>query len=495
VVHTPPTPSAPPPTAPPPDSGHSSGAPLMAPPPPLLLLASALLLVRRGSGSAPCASVRVPGYSCYRGFCAADGAHGAGKRCGPELQELKLGGSSLQQRADLALAWCHAHPACAGFALDPDSLVTLAYKTANFTRAAVHNSDWTAWWRGPPQPTPPPAPPGPPGPKPTPPWDPPVPPTPDPPWVRCTDDGGCNLNGVCARATGRCVCDRGWRGENCELMALAPPARGQGTCDPSLNGTATGWTTTWGGRPIQDSVSGDWHYHIAEMANHCGMCRWASVSQVAHYVSRAPKGRYATRAGVAHVAGPYRRIDTSVGVFAHNPIVAEVPNAPAGSPSKFIMLHIGSGATAVDNEAVAPVCSDGTTPLGSLAGDDAAGRAAIPRAKGRMHIASSLDGPWAPAPSNWTVPSCNNPHPLFLPDGRLMIACDGGKCNLGFRTSLTPNWRTGGWSDEVCVNATDDKYEFNGTSFGPANEECAPSLTHSALLYVAASRFTDLASI
>jgi hypothetical protein len=440
----------------------------------VLVLLVLLLGSRLSSGSAPCASVQAPGYSCYRGFCASDAAiHGAGKRCGPELQELRLGGSSLQQRADLALAWCHAHPACVGFALDPGSPITLAYRTANFTQAAVPNSDWTAWWRGPaqpmPAPGPPPVPPVPPMPKPTPPYDPPVPPTPDPPWVWCKDDSGCNLNGVCDRVSGRCTCDRGWRGENCELMALVPPARGQGTCDPSLNGTATGWTTTWGGRPIQDSTSGDWHYHVAEMANHCGMCRWASVSQVAHYVSRAPKGHYATKAGVAHVAGPYTRVDTSVPVFAHNPIVVEVPNATFGSPSRFLMLHIGSGATR-NREAVAPVCSDGTTPIGSLPGGEATGDAALPRAKGRMHIAPSLDGPWTAAPTSWTVPSCNNPHPLFLPDGRLMIACHD-KCNLGFRTSLTPNWRTGEWSDEVCANVTDNTYEFNGTSFGPANEE------------------------
>ena len=162
------------------------------------------------------------------------------------------------------------------------SPVTLTYRSFNFTAAAVANHDWTAWWRGPPQPRPPV--PVPPMPNPTPSPDPPVPPQPYPAWVPCKDDLGCQLNGLCTVSTGRCVCDPGWTGENCELMNQMAPKRGQGTCDPSLNGTATGYTTTWGGRPLQDPITKKWHYHVAEMAKHCGMCQWAHVSQVSNLV-------------------------------------------------------------------------------------------------------------------------------------------------------------------------------------------------------------------
>ena len=138
--------------------------------------------------------------------------------------------------------------------------------------------------------------------------------------------------------------------------------QGDGTCDPSLNGTARGWSTTWGGRPIQDPSTGDWHYHVAEMANHCGMCSWASVSQVAHYVSRAPTvGAYRRSdiaASRASVTGPYTRVDTAIPVFAHNPIVAAVPDSTDGAPDKYIMLHIGSG----ESSGHPPVCTNGTTP-------------------------------------------------------------------------------------------------------------------------------------
>jgi hypothetical protein len=106
-----------------------------------------------------CASVQVANFSCYPGLCASDGTHTAGGHSGPEPQELKLGGKTLQQRAALALGWCEAHPPCSGFSLDPDNPFTLAYKSLNFTTAAVKNGDWTSWWRGERQPLPPVAPP------------------------------------------------------------------------------------------------------------------------------------------------------------------------------------------------------------------------------------------------------------------------------------------------------------------------------------------------
>eukprot|EP00040_Diaphanoeca_grandis_P030344 m.179245 g.179245 ORF g.179245 m.179245 type:complete len:517 (-) comp31965_c0_seq1:253-1803(-) len=389
------------------------------------------------------------------------------------MAELKLGPGSLDVRIQMATKWCNNNDECHGFALDPTNPVTLMYSLPNFTIAAVANIDWTAWWKGPKQPIPPPPPPPPPTPAP------PVPPTPDPVWVPCKDDKGCQLNGVCNVTTGRCICDFGWRGENCMLLDLAPPERGQGTCDPSLNGTARGYTTTWGGRPLQDPESGKWHYHVAEMAKHCGMCRWSSVSQVAHYVSDAPSNTYG-----GGVLGPYSRVDTAVGVFAHNPIVAAVPNSTKGSPTAYIMMHIGnggvsdvhspkqtvatctSGVTPIDNNGLLPTRSEGERVAGMFEKHSSSS------SSGRMHVASTLSGPWIAAPTNWTVPTCNNPHPLFLPDGRLMIACHLQTCNLGFYTSLTTDWRYGKWSSVVCTNITSGaSYTYNGTTFRPANED------------------------
>ena len=83
----------------------------------------------------------IPGYSCYRNFCASDSAkHFKPPTCGPELAELRLGGSTVAERIGLAERWCDSNASCSGFALDPDSPVTLAYRSANFTAAAVANS-------------------------------------------------------------------------------------------------------------------------------------------------------------------------------------------------------------------------------------------------------------------------------------------------------------------------------------------------------------------
>ena len=51
----------------------------------------------------------------------------------------------------------------------------------------------------------------------------------------CVSDLGCSLNGICV--AGVCACDAAWHGPSCELLSLLPSAPGDGTCDPSLNGT------------------------------------------------------------------------------------------------------------------------------------------------------------------------------------------------------------------------------------------------------------------
>ena len=202
----------------------------------------------------------------------------------------------------------------------------------------------------------------------------------------CAVDADCNLNGVCT--SGACACDAGWIGDTCDVLNFRPAVRGQGDCDPSLNGTATGFTTTWGGLPVQDPESGVWHLHNAEMALHCGMCSWGSQSQIAHYTSPS-------------LAGPYRRVDTAVGPFAHNPVVIATPPGSVGPEAAYLLFHIGIGCDSAGvhacNYSSMPACENGTTPLHAKPSHQPAPNPpGLTRA--RTHIAANLSGPWEPQP-------------------------------------------------------------------------------------------------
>jgi hypothetical protein len=272
------------------------------------------------------------------------------------------------------------------------------------------------------------------------------------------------LNGVCV--AGACKCDAAWHGPSCELLSLLPSAPGDGTCDPSLNGTATGFTTTWGGHPMQDA-DGSWHLQVAEMAQHCGMCSWGSVSEVAHWASGA-------------LAGPYSRVSTAVGAFAHNPAVVAAPPDAKGGSALFLMWHIGIGCDSAGvhacNYTRMPSCANGSTPL-----HPQPPLKPVPNppnlTRAVVHMAVRLGGPWAPVPPSWKLPSCNNPSPLFLRNGSLMVMCHGpySQCpqsgGLSFFTSFASvDWRFGPFGFH-CLNILNPDFSFNGTTFHTANED------------------------
>jgi hypothetical protein len=260
----------------------------------------------------------------------------------------------------------------------------------------------------------------------------------------------------------------------CAVLLLQDAAEpGQGTCDPSRGGTAVGLITTWGGLPVQDERTGWWHVHVAEMANHCGMCAWGSQSQVAHYRSREG------------VLGPYQRVDTSIGAFAHNPVVVRTPGS-AQDPPVYLLFHIGLGCASQPkashpcNYTRLPACTNGTTPPGPPHYPHDPVPAPANLTFSHLHVASSLDGPWDPAPSHWTVPYCaNNPAPLFLANGSLLIACHSAFSGMGpcpsssllyLAVSVTADWMTGPYHVS-CLNLTNPRHTVNGTTYTAANED------------------------
>jgi hypothetical protein len=286
----------------------------------------------------------------------------------------------------------------------------------------------------------------------------------------CATDIDCNLNGLCNATAGTCACDAAWGGATCDTLNLLPAVRGQGNCDPSLNGTATGYTTTWGGLPQRDAATGTWHLHVAEMALHCGMCAWGSQSQVGHYASSAG------------LLGPYARVDTAVGPFAHNPVVVAAPPGTPGGVA-WLMWHIGNGCASAGEHAcnytAMPTCTNGTTPPHAPRGS---GPVANPPnlTVAATHVAASLEGPWTPPPAGWSLPACgNNPSPLFLANGSLMIMCHspmraGLECplsgGLSFATSLTANWTHGPYGVR-CLDLLNPNLTVGNVTYAAANED------------------------
>jgi hypothetical protein len=283
----------------------------------------------------------------------------------------------------------------------------------------------------------------------------------------CATDLDCHLNGVCAG--GVCACDAAWLGATCTTLNLLPSAPGDGTCDAARNGTARGYTTTWGGVPWRGS-DGAWHLAASEMARHCGMCSWGSQSQIARW--SAPS-----------LAGPYARDGTAVGPFAHNAAAIAVPRDGGAYGGGFLLFHIGIGCDSVGvhacNYSRLPLCANGTTPsTHTPSGGDEPTPPGLARAQ--LHVAADAGGPWLPAPAAWKTAYCsNNPAPLFLRNGSLMLVCHepmapGEVCahsgGLSMATSDGADWRTGNFTKQ-CLNLMNPTHTVGNVTFTAANED------------------------
>ena len=97
----------------------------------------------------------------------------------------------------------------------------------------------------------------------------------------CTSDLGCSLNGNCA--AGRCECFPGWRGAECELLALAPaPPGGAYGYSPNIS--------SWGGHVIR--WDGLYHLFVSELWGGCGITSWRQNSHVIRATSKTPLGPF-----------------------------------------------------------------------------------------------------------------------------------------------------------------------------------------------------------
>ena len=229
--------------------------------------------------------------------------------------------------------------------------------------------------------------------------------------VGCATELDCSLNGACNN--GVCACDKGWSGATCGQLHLDPTAH-----------VAYGWTSTsnvssWGGGPpVYDATTQKYHMFVSEIAAHCGMSTWARMSQSVHTISDT-------------VDGPYQRADLVIPTVSHNTIYAY-----SAVDATHLIYTIFEGTSPPSCNPYLS-CTAGVTPGGQglRPPDDwpAANCSGGPGARGVLHYAKSLNGPWTsagPITYNYTnaagVPrpsnaGTSNPAPYIFPNGTVLL--------------------------------------------------------------------------
>jgi hypothetical protein len=154
----------------------------------------------------------------------------------------------------------------------------------------------------------------------------------------CSTDENCNLNGICHNTTRSsiCVCDEGWRGEDCGVLDVSPVERWTGynhtnITSPDLYVNGSG-NSSWGGHIVQDPSNPKlFHLIIAQFAKGCGLSGWRPFSVIIRAESQTgPRGPFTWK---------QQLFDT----FHHNPTTIWSP-----ADNKYLMYFIGKNVTAPD---------------------------------------------------------------------------------------------------------------------------------------------------
>ena len=126
----------------------------------------------------------------------------------------------------------------------------------------------------------------------------------------------CSLNGVCS-CNHKCICDPGWRSDDCSELDLRPATRWTGYnntnyTDPDYY--KQDGNSSWGGQIIHDREdSGLFHLILSQFPQGCGLSAWRPFSQVIRAESRTgPRG-------------PFLFQQVLFDTFRHNPTVIWSP--------------------------------------------------------------------------------------------------------------------------------------------------------------------------
>ena len=150
----------------------------------------------------------------------------------------------------------------------------------------------------------------------------------------------CSLNGVCQHSgvrndPGRCLCDPGWRSDDCSVLRLGPAALKNGYRQQNVS--------SWGGSVIFDG--GTYHMFVEEIVNNCGLDTYVRNMRVVHAVSKSS------------AAGPYTPANLVANFSASTPHAVRDP-----ANGDWLVFATGCG-----REACLAVteCSGGTTSSGA----------------------------------------------------------------------------------------------------------------------------------
>lgn len=220
----------------------------------------------------------------------------------------------------------------------------------------------------------------------------------------CTDDEGCNLNGVCQTTTGTCLCDPGWGGATCGLLSLLPLQVGAS----GMNEIPT--SSSWGGSVVYSEEDGQYHMFFSEILDNCPMANWGTNSACFHSTSTS-------------AIGPFSNKSQIIGAWCHNAIIRETIDAFG---KLYMLWHIGNGGE--ENKVVK--CNKTSSTVGAPPPPPALGSGYT----NYFSYSRSVWGPWTAfgenvlpggSPGSWDGGGVVNLAPFPLANGTVLLGYRG----------------------------------------------------------------------
>jgi hypothetical protein len=205
--------------------------------------------------------------------------------------------------------------------------------------------------------------------------------------------------------TSLCICDPGWKGEDCGQADLLPFA-GTGYINKSA--------ASWGGRPVH--AGGKWHLFATEIAHRCPLILFMNDSSVVRAEADSP-------------VGPYVHKETVLPPFHHNPTT--IGPTPDGY---YLIYSIGNTNTEVEQ-----IPCEQAVPADCDRENSFCRGTHMPNSNGRINLAysKSVLGPWTEkvilpydADGNASAWNCenNNPTATILSNGTIFLVYRADPC-------------------------------------------------------------------